>query len=121
MKNLYRRRFARCLAIVIFTIAPAIPSSPSPTEKPDVLLSTMQDELSRAQSSLGKLDPAPYFLSYSVYDQRYVMAVGSEGQLVNSFTARRRAGDVTMRIGANALDNSHAQNRMSARTSGTLP
>ena len=27
----------------------------------DVLLSTMQEELQRAQTSLGKLDPAPYF------------------------------------------------------------
>lgn len=81
----------------------------------------MQDELQRAQSSLGKLDPAPYFLSYSVYDQRVAVVVGSEGQLVSSFASRRRAGDVTTRIGANALDNSHGQNRQSARTSGTLP
>ena len=41
----------------------------SPGTKTDVLLSSMQEELQRAQFSLGKLDPAPYFLSYSVYDQ----------------------------------------------------
>ncbi|HYM75513.1 MAG TPA: hypothetical protein VE377_05990 [Candidatus Dormibacteraeota bacterium] len=91
------------------------------SEKPDPLLATMQEELQRAQSSLGKLDPAPYFLSYSVYDQSVVMAVGSQGSLVSSTQVRRRAADVTMRIGTPALDNSHQQNRGSARTSGTLP
>jgi predicted Zn-dependent protease len=49
------------------------------------------------------------------------MAVGSQGSLVSSTQVRRRAADVTMRIGTPALDNSHQQNRGSARTSGTLP
>ena len=92
----------------------------SPNDKPDVLLTTMQEELQRAKTDLGKLDPAPYFLSYSVYDQSMAMAVGSEGSLVSSTRVRRRAADVTMRIGTAALDNSHQQNRGSARTSGTL-
>jgi predicted Zn-dependent protease len=81
----------------------------------------MQEEMQRAQASLGKLDPAPYFLSYSVYDQSIVLTVGSGGSLVNSTRARRRAADVTMRMGTPALDNSHAQNRNSAGTTGTLP
>jgi TldD protein len=96
-------------------------SASAPGEKPDALLSTMQEELQRAQFSLGKLDPAPYFMSYSVYDQNIAMAIGSEGTLVSSTRARRRAADVTMRIGSAALDNSHQQNRTSARTSGSLP
>ncbi len=90
-------------------------------DKTDVLLATMQAELQRAQASLGKLDPSPYFLSYSVYDQSIVLAVGSQGSLVNSTRARRRTANVTMRIGTSALDNSHAQSRGSAITSGTLP
>ena len=93
----------------------------SPADKPDVLLSTMQTELQRAQTSLGKLDPAPYFLSYSVYDQTVALAAGSQGSVVSSTHARRRSADVTMRIGTAALDNSHQQNRASARTTGTLP
>jgi hypothetical protein len=36
------------------------------TGKSEVLLSTMQSELLRAQEELGKLDQAPYFMSYSV-------------------------------------------------------
>ncbi len=34
---------------------------------------------------------------------------------------RRRAADVSMRIGTPALDNAHAQNRASAKSSGSLP
>jgi len=110
------------LLLMVAVFAGAIPSwSASPGDKPDVLLSTMQTELQRAQSSLTKLDPAPYFLSYSVYDQSIAVAVGSQGSLVTSTRARRRSADVTMRIGTAALDNSHQQNRGSARTSGTLP
>jgi len=90
-------------------------------DKADPLLSTMQAEMQRAQGSLGKLDPAPYFLSYSVYDESIVLAIGSQGSLVNSTAARRPAVDVSMRIGAPALDNAHAENRASARTSGSLP
>ena len=96
-------------------------SAPADKDKADALLSVMQEELQRAQANLTKLDPAPYFLSYSVYDQNVAMAIGSEGTLVNSTHARRRSADVTMRIGTPALDNSHQQNRTSARTSGSLP
>ena len=51
-------------------------STPADKEKTDALLLSMQDEMQRAQTSLGKLDPAPYFLSYSVYDQTSSLAVG---------------------------------------------
>jgi TldD protein len=108
------------LAIILFLSTASPASSPS-NDKSDVLLSTMQDEMQRAQTNLGELDPAPYFMSYSVYDNRMAMVVGSEGTLVSSIQSRRRAADVTMRIGSAALDNSHAQNRQSARASGTLP
>src|SRR5580658_10116974 len=92
----------------------------SPTEKNDALLSTMQQELQRAQSSLGKLDPAPYYMSYSVYDQSGSVAMGTQGGLINFTQTRRRAADVTMRIGSPALDNSHEPSRSSAISSGTL-
>ena len=87
----------------------------------DVLLSTMQQEMQRAQTSLGKLDPAPYFVSYSVYDQSMAVVVGSEGSLVTSTEGHRRTADVSMRIGTAALDNAHGENRASASISGTLP
>ena len=127
------RRALCCLFLSLFCIAlfSGIEAWASPpannkgnvkaSDQMDVLLSSMQQELQRAQSSLGKLDPAPYFLSYSVYDQTVAVAVGSQGELVNSTHGHVRNADVTMRIGAPALDNSHAQNRASARTTGLLP
>ncbi len=89
--------------------------------KNDILIAAMQQELHRAQSDLGKLDPAPYFISYSVYDQDSAMVVGSQGSLINSIHTRRRSADVIVRVGTAALDNTHEENRGSALTSGSLP
>jgi predicted Zn-dependent protease len=89
--------------------------------KSDVLLGAMQRELQRAQGNLGKLDPAPYFLSYSVYDESTTLAVGSQGSLFTSTHLRKRAASVIMRVGSPALDNTHGDNRTSAISSGTLP
>ena len=108
------------LCIILSVTAEAWAVLP-PNEKSDVLLSTMQQELQRAQSSLVKLDPAPYFLSYSVYDQTVSNVVGSQGALIGSTHVRRRSADVTVRIGTPALDNSHGNERKSAITSGVLP
>ena len=94
------------LGIALLAAAHARAAGPG-DEKSEVLLSTMQQELQRAQASLGKLDPAPYFLSYSVYDQSVSSVVGSQGALINSTGARRRSTDVVVRIGSPALDNSH--------------
>ena len=110
--------------ILIIALAAGVEAwaaTPADKDKTDVLLSTMQDEMQRAQTSLSKLDPAPYFLSYSAYDQTSDMAVGSQGSLLSSMHVRRRAVDVSMRIGTPALDNAHGENRASAKTSGTLP
>ncbi len=87
----------------------------------DLLQTTMQQELQRAQAQLGKLDPAPYFLSYSVHDQDVAAVLATEGAILTSTHARRRSADVSMRLGSNALDNSHQQNRASAIDSGILP
>jgi TldD protein len=90
-------------------------------EKNDALLSTMQQELQRAQASLGKLDPAPYFLSYSVYDYSVSNVIGSQGALINSTQTRRRTADVTVRMGSPALDNTHGDERKSGISAGVLP
>ncbi|HMH02339.1 MAG TPA: metallopeptidase TldD-related protein, partial [Terriglobales bacterium] len=87
----------------------------------DVLLTTMQRELQRATARLGHLDPAPYFVSYSVYDQEGSVVVGGLGSLLNSTAFRRRTGEVTMRVGSAALDNTHQENRYSGLNSGLIP
>ncbi len=108
------------LGIVVLSGA-ATSSATAADEKSDALLATMQQELARAQASLGKLDPAPYFLSYSVYDQTASMVIASQGALINSTHVRRRSAGVTVRIGSPALDNSHGNERRSAISSGVLP
>jgi len=87
----------------------------------DPVLRVMQAELSRANSELGKTDQAPYYLSYTVYDQDYVVLVGAYGSLLTDAAAKRRQADVTMRVGSHALDNTHGQSRSSGITSGPLP
>jgi TldD protein len=120
MKNLLRTSVFGLACSICFTPAGSSASSPS-APKNDVLLSTMQQELRRAHDSLAKLDPAPYFLSYSVQDKSLVFAIASEGSLLSSTFGRRRSADVIIRIGTPALDNAHEDNRSSAIISGTLP
>jgi len=94
-------------------------SSAAPS--PDPVMQVMQGELARATSALAKSDPAPYYLSYTVYDQHVIVLVGSYGSLLNDTALHRRQADVTMRIGSPALDNTHGQSRPSGMVSGVLP
>lgn len=89
--------------------------------KDDVLLATMEQEMHRAQAGLGKLSPAPYYISYSVHDERAAYAVGTQGSLISSTHVRRRAVDVIIRVGSPDLDNAHGQSRGSAIISSNLP
>jgi TldD protein len=93
---------------------------PKSTAK-DPVLAVMQSELSRANTELGKTDQAPYYLSYTVYDQDFVVLVGAYGSLLTDAASTRRQADVTMRVGSPALDNTHGQSRASGITSGSLP
>ena len=87
----------------------------------DPVLDVLQTELTRAKTSLSKNDPAPYYLSYTVYDQDQIVIAGAYGGLLTDTDGRRRSVDVTMRVGAPELDNTHGQSRQSGMTSGSLP
>ena len=84
-------------------------------------MKVMQAELTRASADLAKSDPAPYFMSYTVYDQTSAVLVGEYGSLANDTVSHRRQADVTMRVGSPALDNTHGQSRPSGMTSGSVP
>jgi TldD protein len=128
-------RVAACLAMAAqlavspLTSAGTTPSwgssstkSTAPAKAPgDPILKVMQSELARATASLGKSDPAPYYLGYTVNDQDIVVLIGSYGSLLTDAGLRRRQADVTMRVGTPALDNTHGQSRSSGMTSGSLP
>ncbi|PYV19795.1 MAG: peptidase U62, partial [Acidobacteria bacterium] len=80
----------------------------------------MQQELTRAQSELGKHDPSPYFMSYGVRDQTTAVVVGSQGSLMASNRPTIRLASVTVRVGGPALDNTNGDNRPSAINSGWI-
>ena len=77
----------------------------------DVVLTTMKSELNRAKTALAKSDPAPYFLSYTVYDRDQILIAASYGGILSNSTNRRRTADVMMRVGTPQLDNTHGQSR----------
>ena len=109
------------LAILPLAAAPGARGKDGATASSDIVLSTMQSELTRAKTDLAKSDPAPYFLSYTVYDQDQILIAASYGGILSNSTAKRRSADVTMRVGTPELDNTHGQSRSSGMTSGTLP
>ncbi len=110
------------VAVALFTFAGTLTQGAPAVDKPEnVLLATMQSELARAKNSLAKSDPAPYFISYEVYDERTLVVTGTYGTIVASNAGDRRWADVTMRVGSPAMDNTHNENRESGISSGPLP
>ena len=107
-----------CLALVLICIPWKSIAAAPPA---DALLETMQSELQRAMASLAKADPAPYYVSYAVTDSDTAAIAASNGGLILSTRVRRRQADVTMHVGAAALDNTHGQSRASGLLSGLLP
>src|SRR5207302_3610177 len=87
----------------------------------DPTMKVMQGELKRAVAGLAKTDPAPYYISYTVYDQTQIVLAGAYGSLLTNTGAHRRQADVTIRVGAPALDNTHGQSRASGMMSGSIP
>jgi TldD protein len=127
-------RFAACWALTaqltglpLVSAANNDSSATSPVDKPaaksvsDPVMKVMQAELARASTDLGKTDSAPYFMSYTVYDQNLVVLVGAYGSLLTDASLERRQADVVMRVGTPGLDNTHGQSRSTGMTSGTLP
>ena len=103
------------------TSSAAAVDKPAPKAAPDPVMKVMQAELARASSDLGKTDSAPYYMSYTVYDQNLVVLVGAYGSLLTDASLERRQADVVMRVGTPALDNTHGQSRPTGMTSGNLP
>ena len=116
------RRFPSWSFICFLAAASSVPLTAVPSApRTDVLLAAMQGELHRAMASLGKADPASYYLSYAVADAHSVTIAGTAGSLIVSSETHRRQADVMMRVGSAALDNTHSQNRPSGIASGPLP
>src|SRR5207244_309201 len=61
----------------------------------DPVLKAMQTELSRAITELGTSDQPPYYLSYTVYDQDFIMLTGVYGSLLDDRAIAPRFACVT--------------------------
>jgi len=112
------------LVAALLVLTPTLSFSndkPAPAAAPDPVLKAMQAELARATSELAKAEQPPYYLSYTVYDQDYTVLVGAYGSLLNVITGQRRQADVTMRVGASELDNTHGNSRATGISSSILP
>ena len=123
MNRPHRRSFATpvILILTLALVASASGSGNANGKSGDILLNAMQQELERANLELGKLSPAPYFVSYQVQDRSYAIAAAEDGGLVSSVQGRSRWADVITHVGAPLLDNTHESSRSSAIHSGTLP
>ena len=116
-----RRSLHKILFPAVLTVALAANAAGPAASNSDSLLATMQKELIRAKADLAKTDPAPYFISYTAYDQNEVQIVASYGALIATAGGRHRTADVVMHVGTAALDNTHSEGRASGITSGPLP
>jgi TldD protein len=110
-----------CLFLSLLAV-PALPGeTPAPGAADTVLLSTLQQELDRAMASLGKADPAPYFISYAANEESGSVIMASNGALVANVKRHDRTVDVSVRVGSRDLDNTHGENRFNAITTASLP
>ena len=102
-------RFAACwtlaaqLAALPLATAANSDTTSTAADKPvsiavnDPVMKVMQTELARASADLGKTDSAPYYMSYTVYDQDLVVLVGAYGSLLTDASLQRRQADVAAR------------------------
>jgi TldD protein len=121
LTNPMKQTFCLALICTVLTICGLPLAAHSADSAKDVLLDTMQHELHRATTSLAKSDPAPYYLSYSLADIEGTYIVAANGGIVVSVPIQRRQADVMMRVGTDALDNTHSQSRPSGLYSGSMP
>ena len=87
------------LSIAVLGTAPAQQTS---------LVKIMKDELDRSFRVLReKADPAPYFISYAITDQKTSTMSATLGALVSDTQNHSRLLDVSVRVGDYKLDNYH--------------
>jgi TldD protein len=79
-----------------------------PSEKANVVLKAMEEEMVRSMKILGEKGvPPPYFISYKITDMYKVNISASYGALKSSNEDRSRLLDVDVRVGSYKLDNTH--------------
>jgi TldD protein len=96
------------IAGLVFTAFPSLSATPPDNApKPSALLAAMKAELDRSMTTLGALDPAAYFIGYTLTDSQRATVSGSNGALLQSDENRNRWLEVSVRTGSYDLDNTH--------------
>jgi TldD protein len=96
------------IAALVFTAMPRLQAAASDdAPKPSPLLGAMKAELDRSMATLGHLDPAAYFIGYTLTDSQRATVSGSNGALLQSDENRNRWLEVAVRTGGYDLDNTH--------------
>jgi TldD protein len=100
------------LAVCLLAGAAALPDSETRNSKLEtrgtakaVALEAMEQELERAMETLGKADPAAYFIGYTIVEMQRAEVSGSNAALLNSQQTRSRWLEVELRVGDYQLDN----------------
>ena len=97
-----------CVLALVSGIAPSAHAEPPDAQaKRSSLLAALQAEMERSMKSLNKLDPATYYMGYTVTETQRVDVSGSNGALLNSNEARNRWLEVSVRVNDYKLDNTH--------------
>lgn len=95
------------LVLCLLTSA-ALSGSAAPAAPQPPLVDILQAELARNFDALRKsADPAPYFISYSVFDVETDVLSATLGAVEQSSRTQQRALDCTVRVGSRELDNYH--------------
>jgi TldD protein len=107
------------LALLVLCV-PAVHSQGASTSDP-VIMRTLQQELDRAMTTLGKADPAAYFISYAASDDSNAVIAASNGALIANLDRHERTVDISVRVGGRELDNTHGDNRFHSVVTASLP
>ena len=114
MKTQLRAAFTICaLALTAAAAYARVPATPKPARAPQAaptaqkspVMTAMELELDRSMTTLKAVDPAPYFIGYTVTDQQRAEVQGSNGALLHSFEGRSRFLETRLRVGTYELDN----------------
>jgi len=110
LKQVFGWTITLLTAVVIFIGSPAAITA----ETDNVILQAMKDELGRSMKSL-KIEnmDKPYFLEYSIWDNKELSIEGDFGALTNSSENHQRTLKVGVRVGSYQLDNTGFMDRSS--------
>ena len=97
----------RAVVLTTVLLLPFSPARGRAADETTPVLDAMAAELERSLHAMGSRDPAPFFVSYEVYDIRSQQVGSSFGGLTVQSNTRSRHLDVDLRVGTPAIDNTH--------------